>query len=245
MSHQDYLASLAEAMGVDATRFGDAGTTILPSDDRLGERLVTRYRIGRHSVLVCDPDVADQLGEHHAGAGALELDTFRAWALEHGAVRLGAGYEHLLPDDWVAPPRPGAVLSLDGAATVTIDLAADLLDACSDDDRDNAEFDVGALDPFLCGWDDDGALRALAGGRPWDRRPGYHDIGVIVRPDARRSGVGAAVVAAVSADIVAAGCRPLYRCAADNVGSRRLCRSVGFEPVVELEAFRLPAGDAF
>ena len=53
----------------------------------------------------------------------------------------------------------------------------------------------------------------------------------------RRRGVGAAVVAAVSADLIAAGERPVYRCNEENTGSRRLCRSVGYEPIVELEAF--------
>jgi len=238
MSTREYLDSLARVMGLDAALFDEPGTTVRPSDDRLGERLVSHYRVGQHSVLLCDPDVADELHEHGGAATALEFDAFRSWAIEHDAVRLGTGYEHLLPDGWEAPPRPGAVVSLDGSATVTIDLVADLLDACSDDDRDGAEFDLGALDPSLCGWDDEGALLALAGGRPWDRRPGFHDIGVIVRPDVRRRGLGAAVVAAASADIVAAGNRPLYRCEADNAGSWLLCRSVGFELVVELEAFR-------
>ena len=124
-----------------------------------------------------------------------------------------------------------------GLDPATIELVARLLGECSADDNDDAEFDLDALDPFLVGWRDGDRLLGLAGGRPWSPRPGLHDLGVIVHPAARRRGVGAAVVAAVSADLIAAGERPVYRCNEENTGSRRLCRSVGYEPIVELEAF--------
>ncbi len=236
----DYLAGLATAMELPVDRFDVAGTSITATDDRRGQRIVSHYRVCEHSVLWCDPEVSDVLAEHGSPSRALEFGEFSEVMAGLGAEVLGHGYEHLLPERWAPSDRPETVRMFDCADAATVRLVAELLDDCAEDDREGADFELDALDPYLAGWVERDRLLALCGGREWAPRPGHFDLGVIVRPAARRRGLGTAVVSAVTSSIVDDGGRPLYRCNADNEGSWRLCRSVGYRPVIELEAFQLP-----
>ena len=56
-----YLQGLASAMGLPADRFGVGGVTVVPGLDRRGERLVSHYRVGTHSVVWIDPDLTGAL----------------------------------------------------------------------------------------------------------------------------------------------------------------------------------------
>ena len=195
---------------------------------------------------VCDtrgkpPDLSDRFDSWHGRPGVVAFEEFEALASAHGATRLGRGFDHVPATGWSAPERPAAVVDLDSSAPATIGLVGALLEDCPPADRDEAEFDLAALDPVLVGWVAGGRLTAVAGGRPEPARPGCHDIGVIVHPAGRRGGRGQAVVAAVTERLMAAGELPLYRYGATNAGSGRLCRAVGFEMVAELEAFEWPA----
>jgi GNAT superfamily N-acetyltransferase len=240
MSHDAYRASIASVLGVDPAIFMLPGTSVHSSDERRGTRLASHYRVGEHSVVWCDPAVVESVLELDGRPAPLDIETLAAWAARHGATRVGAGYDHVLAPSFRAPDRPGAVTALDPSSAAAVDLVADLLDACSEDDRDEAEFELEALDPHLVGWLEHDRLLALAGARPWVARPGFLDIGVITHPAARRRGLGRAVVAEVAARVLIHGRLPLYRCNADNVASWRLCRSVGFEVAVEIEAYLFP-----
>ncbi len=228
-------------MAVPVDRFATSGVSVVAGEDRRGSRLVSHYRVGRHSVVWIDPEVAGALHDWHGAAESVSLADFRRWSLARNAVSLGRGLEHVLPGRFESPPRRPAVRVLDGSDPSVARFVRDLIDVCSDDDRDEADFDPDALDPHLVGWCDDGALLAVAGGRPFDARPGFLDVGVLVHPKARRSGLGRAVIAGVVDEVIAADGRPLYRCGRHNEGSQRLCRGLGFVQVVELEAFRWPA----
>jgi GNAT superfamily N-acetyltransferase len=232
-----YRAALADAMGFDVARFDEPGISVVSGEDRRGERQVSHYRVGEHSVVWTDPEVLGELEPWNSHGAALSFGQFRVWALEHGAERIGAGYEHVL-GTFAAPERPEQVRLLDGHDDAVVRMAAELFDACSDADREAADFDPGALDEHLAGRIDDERLTALAGGRPFASRPGFHDIGALVLPEARRQGHGRHVVAAVVESVLAVGHLPLYRCPIDHEGSWRLCRGLGFVPVAELEAFR-------
>ena len=236
-----YVEGLAALWGVPAARLGVTGSSVAPVAARRGQRLVSLYRVGPHSVLVTDPDLSDRFDSWHGRPGVVAFEEFEALASAHGATRLGRGFDHVPATGWSAPERPAAVVDLDSSAPATIGLVGALLEDCPPADRDEAEFDLAALDPVLVGWVAGGRLTAVAGGRPEPARPGCHDIGVIVHPAGRRGGRGQAVVAAVTERLVAAGELPLYRYGATNAGSGRLCRAVGFEMVAELEAFEWPA----
>jgi GNAT superfamily N-acetyltransferase len=232
--HRDALAS---AMGLPVTTFAYPGTTVVPGEDRRGERLASHYKVDAHSVIWVDPDIEAEFTEWHGTGLATTFDQLRAWAVAERSTVLGAGYEHVLPGPFVGPPRAAEIAVLDGTSASTIKLVRAMQSECSEDDNDEAEFDLEALDEHLIGWIENGALLALAGGRPFDVRPGFLDVGVLVHPNARRRGLGRSVIAAVTEEVLAAGRDPLYRCNVDNEGSWRLCRGLGFEPVLELEAF--------
>jgi hypothetical protein len=228
-------------MGVGPELFDRPGLTVLEGEDRRGHRLASHYRVGAHAVVWIDPDLADRFDGVGCTDRTPSVEEIRAWMSAQGAEVLGRGVEHALPDGVALPHRPADVRTLAPADPATRALAAALLDGCSADDRDQADFDVDHLDGFLAGWVDGDRLLTLAGGRATDVRPGLTDIGVITDPDGRRHGRGRATVAAVVEDVLAAGEVPLYRCDPANTGSRRLCLGLGFEQVLWLEAFRWPA----
>ena len=228
------LDAVAGAIGVA----GPTGTSVHGHEERRGTGMVTLYPLGDHSALWCDPEVVDRVAAAVRSYVELPL-TIADWAViadSHGATPIGVGFEHVLPPNWQPPVID--VEQLDPRSTETVRLVTELLDRCSEDDRDEADFDPDHLDPILVGRVQDDELVAIAGGRPEPLRPGFHDIGVVVRPDRRHAGIGVEVVAGVAARILDAGEHPLYRCNLDNVGSRRLAERVGFVRVLEIAAFR-------
>lgn len=238
MTAAAYRAAIAEVLDVDAGLFDRAGTSVLADPARAGSGLASHYRLGAHAVIWTEPALGDELAPLDGRPDPIGADEFRAWCETAGAHWVGNGYDHVLADRFVPPDRPGAVVVLDRSSPAAIELVADLLDECSEDDRDEAEFELDALDEVLVGWLEDDRLLALAGGRVWSARPGFRDIGVLVHPSHRRRGLGRAVVEQVTTEIVLGGHRPLYRCSAENPGSARLCRSIGFEVVCHIGAAR-------
>lgn len=236
-----YLEGLAARFEIPVELFEIPGSSVVPEAERRATGRVSHLHIGRRSLIWTDPDLLGDLSRWSTRATAIGFDEFRTWAVGHGAVLLGHGLEHLLPG-FIRPVVGASQLSvLDGESSAGIETVRTLLDECSEDDLDEAEFDLDALDPYLVGWIEDGRLRALAGGRPDGDRPGCMDIGVLVHHEARRVGCGRAVVHAVADAIRDAGHVALYRCGSGNVGSQRLCLSVGFELVLELDGFQWPA----
>jgi GNAT superfamily N-acetyltransferase len=233
-----YRAGLAAAMELPVERFDEPGVTVVPGEDRRGERLVSLYEVGRHAVVWVDPEIAGEVSSWDGRPTTPSFDEFGAWVLGAGGELLGEGWEHLLPGPFDAPARPVPVRTLDGGDDRCVDLVRRLQSGCSADDLDEADFDPEALDRFLVGWIEDGELLALAGGRPLSIRPGFHDVGVLVHPAGRRAGRGRAVVAGAVEEVLAAGEMALYRCGSQNVGSQRLCRSLGFERVLRLRGYR-------
>ena len=241
MSRGRYFAGLARLFGVDVDLFADDGVLVVPAADRSGQRRVTLHRVDRHAVLWIDPHLENELSEWRGQSTTPTFEEFRDWAFVAGATLLGHGLEHLLPEAHRRASRAPELTVIDGGSPTGIELVQTLLDECSADDLDEAEFEIEALDPFLVGRVESNRLVALAGGRTEPARPGCMDIGVLVHPDHRQVGHGRGVVTAVADELIAAGHLPLYRCASSNVGSRQLCRSVGFELALELEAFEWPA----
>lgn len=234
-------AGMAAVLGVAPDVLETVGTTIVADPDRKGTGRVSWFPIGPHAVLWVDPGLADELHaavDPYATLDAAGIDDLAGSA---GAELLWIALEHLLPDG-VSPvvPTVEGLVRLDPGDDATVGLVAGLLAACNEDDRDEADFDITALDRFLVGIVADGELVALAGGRDDEIRPGFLDIGVLSHPLVRRRGLGRATVAAVCADVVAAGGRPLYRCDLANEGSWRLARSLGFVETMRMRAYRWP-----
>lgn len=232
---------MATHFGVPDRIFSSPGSTVVPASSRRGTGRVSHHHIGRHSLIWTDPDVEAELADWNGRTTAIAFDELRTVALAANAELLGHGLEHVLPADHPSSAWAAELIVLDGRSPEGIETVRTLLDECSPEDLDEAEFEIDALDPFLVGWIEGRQLLALAGGRPEDFRPECMDIGVLVHPDARRSGRGRAVVAAVADQVVEAGHVPLYRSGSENIASQRLCRSAGFELVVELDGFRWPA----
>lgn len=234
-------AGMAAVLGVAPEVLGVEGVTIVPDPQREGTGRVSWCPIGPRAVLWVDPLLVDALRSAVDPDATLDEEGVERLAASAGAELSWVALEHLLPDG--AAPAASAVdglVRLDRDDPATAELVTGLLATCSDDDRDEADFDPVALDRFLVGIVDAGDLVALAGGRDDDLRPGFLDIGVLTRPSALRRGLGRAVVAAVCADIVAAGERPLYRCDLANEGSWRLARSLGFVETMRIRAYRWP-----
>ncbi len=236
----DYRAGIASVLGVDPATFDVPGTSVRADPARDGLRLASRYLVGDHAIVWTEPALEAIAAELDGRSAPIGDDEFRAWGESVGAEWMGQGFDHVLADGFRAPDRPGAVVVLDPAAAAAIELVAELLDASSEDDRDEAEFELDALDEVLVGWLEDDRLLALGGGREWSARPGFRDIGVLVHPKARRRGLGRSVVEQVTTEILMRGHRPLYRCNAENVGSTRLCRSIGFEVACLVSAVQFP-----
>lgn len=236
-------AGMAAVLGVAPEVLGADGVTIVPDLDREGTGRVSWYPIDPHAVLWVDPLLADGLRSAVNPDTALDEVGIDRLATSAGAELLWIALEHLLPDE-AAPSVPAVdgLVRLDHDDPATAELVTGLLVACSEGDRDEADFDPDELDRFLAGVVSGGDLVALAGGRDDDLRPGFLDIGVLTRPSARRRGLGRAAVAAVCADIVASGERPLYRCDLANEGSWRLARSLGFVETMRIRAYRWPRG---
>lgn len=236
-----YFAGLASHFDVLPGLFTSPGSTVVPAPPRKGSGRVSHHHIGRHSLIWADPDLGDELAEWHGRQTAIAFDELRTAASAASAELLGHGLEHVVPRTYQPSPLAPEVTALDGSSADAVRTVQGLLDECSEEDLDEAEFEIDPLDPYLAGWIEDGRLLALGGGRPEEFRPNCMDVGVLVHPEARNHDRGRSVVAAVTDQVLADGHVALYRCGSTNVGSQRLCRAVGYELVMELDGFQWPA----
>lgn len=197
------------------------------------------YPMGERTVIWCSPALAPRLATLVRNA-AISNDDFAQEAAELGGTFSGQGRFRLLlspPHDIDSGTADLQVLSRDNPADCA--LIQDFIDACPEADLDEAELEMGDLDPvILVTLDQQGAISAYASTRPWDVNPNFDDVGILTRPDTRSQGLGTAAVAALARQQLAAGRVPLYNCNVDNLGSNRLAEVVGFELVQTVSAVR-------
>ncbi|MEL6890237.1 MAG: GNAT family N-acetyltransferase [Actinomycetota bacterium] len=163
-----------------------------------------------------------------------------------GGRRAGDGVNLLLPDGVPSPSdEPGANGRGDGLSVRWLDssdpddlaLVRAFVESCPAEDVDEADIFVDQPDPVICVFvDDRDTIAAYASGRAFWAAAGFDDIGVLVRPDHRGVGLGAAVVH----EFAAARCgtaSQLYRHDVENVGSAGVARAVGFVELHRVHAF--------
>ncbi len=220
------------------------GTTVCPGEERAGSGIVLAYHVGLHTVLWCDPALAERLKPFASDTEALSDADFRSWAREVDgalggqAVMKTRGATHV-----ELPNSPGVLHRFDWKKASDKALISELIDVSDVDDLDEADLVLDALDELAVGLlDEKGHVAAFASCRPFDYEPSFGDIGVLTRVDVRGGGWGRAAVAALIDDVVVpAGIEPLYRCDPANVGSDRLSAALGFEPVLTLTAVEFSA----
>lgn len=104
-----------------------------------------------------------------------------------------------------------------------------VLAACPDADRE--ESGLEEMEQWWVASDRHGAPVAAAGYETWDGIVAH--LGVLVAPSCRGRGHGAGAASAAVEHAVRAGLVPQWRSAAGNEPSRRLGRSLGFQPLGE------------
>jgi GNAT superfamily N-acetyltransferase len=243
-SVEAFRRDMLSSRGLDPTITAESGMTVVPEEARVGSRVASGYVYGRHFVIFTDPASADRLADFDPGsfeADSLDpVERFGEFATSAGAEILGRGAMRVL--------QAGAPTPVDGVAIVDAEIDADvariqaLVDACTEDEVDDAAIEMDELDPVIrcIEASPGGALIGYASAFPDEDFGGRWDIGVLTHPDHRRKGLGVRSVQCLVADLVADGQLPLYRHDLDNAGSAALATSLGFVTATRLIAARFP-----
>ncbi|MEX2504380.1 MAG: GNAT family N-acetyltransferase [Egicoccus sp.] len=100
--------------------------------------------------------------------------------------------------------------------------------ACSEEDRDEGDVDIGGEHEVTVGVLAGPRLLAVASMFAWR---GFSDIGVLTDPAVRQQGAGRAAVAALCRHLAQHDRVTMYRHAEENLGSRGIARSLGLVPI--------------
>lgn len=243
----DYFSALAKDATAATGKVLDGGTVIAPSPDRSGSGAATSYPTPSGTIIWCDPALVDTLTDVLGAETdrAIESADFVPLATSHGATLLGFGNNRILVGG-VRHPSAGATnvvaRRLDRGDPGDKTLLAELASVASEDDRDEAEFYLDDLDPFIVGVLEGDCLVAFGSGRVSDLDDRFDDIGVLTHPEHRRRGLGALAVGEFVRHRLAAdpARRMLYRCSIENVGSNGIAESLGFTLAHTIGAVRFP-----
>ncbi|MGI9597398.1 MAG: GNAT family N-acetyltransferase [Acidimicrobiales bacterium] len=243
-----FVRSFATKVELDAEVLARPGTTVVARDDRAGSGAAVCYWADKRAVIWADPAVVDLvigLADDHVTispeqfeAGAEGVGLHR-WAAADFRVLSGpasppaplpAGYRQR----WLRSDRPADVSLVkrfvDRSDPVEVEAAAFENMDDYEDIAINVVVPAGrAGDPV-----EGQSAVACASATEWNWDPAFADIGVLVDPAHRGSGLGRFVVASTVARLVADGRLPLYRHERNNAGSKRIALGVGFETVTEL-----------
>lgn len=227
------LAMAARDLGRELTD----GTTVVPTADREGSTNAVAYPIGDRTIIWCAPDIAPRLASLN-GPRALTADEFVAAAEALGGTFVGRGRCRVLNAEPRSPSHDGYdLVELDRDSAVDRQLLGAFLEACPQDDVEEAEIDMDELDAaIVVALAADGSIASYASGRDWWMDADFDDIGVLTHPDHRGRRLGAVTVAEFAKRRVPAGRLMFYNCDVDNLGSNRVAESVGFELVVTVAA---------
>lgn len=225
-SHR-YVAELLRFAAISFSRPLPRGTSVVADRNRAGSRLAVAYAVPGHTIVWCDPDVADRLAGL-AGPESIGVDAFLDRVGSVGGDEYGRAIQRVLDGPLLEVRTDLVVRAFDPDDPDDVGRLERFVSLCPDDDLESAELDLDELDPVAGVTVDDGEIVAYASARPWTYGPDFDDIGVVTRPDARRGRRGAAAVVHLARRSLARGRLPLYRCDVDNRGSNRLAESLGF-----------------
>ena len=242
LGYDMFVGSLADRMGL-AGNVHRPGTTVVAAEDRSDSSMVVAYSISAHTVLWCDPALAEDLSELAEASRSKSLDEISTWAERAGWERAGVAQMQLLRSTGLTRPTvdPSVeIRSLDRDRSDDVALIDAFKAALPDDDRDQAELDNAELDEHMVAVVDDRGIAAFASQQPFLYADRFADIATATRPDVRGRGLGRRAVAALCDEIETRKDLPLYRCDTENHGSVRLSASLGFVPVIKVVAFKRP-----
>jgi len=245
----DYFSTLARDAHAATGRALDGGTVIAPNERRAGSGAATSYPTPSGTIIWCDPAIVDTVADILEGVAGRAIDSseFVDLATERGATLSGFGNNRVLLGAVGRPVISASNVTarrLDGDDPIDLELLATLASGVSEDDRDEAEFDLDRLDPFIVGVLLDGQLIADASGIAASIDERFDDIAVLTHPDHRRRGFAAFAVSEFVRHRLAddPARRFLYRCNSDNSGSNAVAESLGFTLANTLGAVRFPLG---
>jgi GNAT superfamily N-acetyltransferase len=240
--YERFISAVADKMGL-----GDAvhrpGTSIVAAEDRSGSSMVVAYWISEHTVLWCDPAIADDLFELVDPSKGKSEEEISSWAGRVGWERVSVNHMQLLRANGVVRPDAfdaAVTRSLDRERAEDVALIDAFKQALSDADRDEADLDGDRLDEHILTVVDDRGIAAFTSQQPFVYADQFADIAIATRPDVRGRGLGRIAVAALCDEIESRGLLPLYRCDTANLGSVKLSASLGFVPVVRILACTRP-----
>jgi GNAT superfamily N-acetyltransferase len=200
-------------------QIGEMGIT------RLGADLLAQIGLEQGYPCAIKALDADGLQETLAGRYAIEVEyTLLDWFLDA---------ERHVPQ---TVPNGFTARQMDGEQDDAILRA--FYTAASADDLEKAEIVVDEPDPVIFGlFDSAGQMAAYASHRYWEDL--LCDIGVLVHPDFRGNGLGAAAVSTLCAWCIENEKIPLYRVLEDNPYSITIPRALGFQMLVRVDALKI------
>ncbi len=234
-----FSEALRAALSQELGRELPPGTMVVASQRREGSGTAVAYPTGGSTVVACAPRWVARLGPLDGGP-VLSNDAFVSAATALGGTPSTWGRYRVLEGVPSAPDlEPARTVPLDRDRERDRAIIAAFMAACSEDDLAAAELELDHLDPTILGVrSDDGALDALAFGRPWPHDDRFDDVAIVTAPDHRGRGLDRAAVAQLVRRQHARGRFALYGCDVDNVGSDRLAGSLGFTLVQMVASVR-------
>ncbi len=227
----------------EAAEFDRPCTYIYEDETLEGTDKAVLYQIGAMSIARLGADLLAQSGLMEAypcAIKALDVDGLR----ETLAGRFRVDVEYTLLDWFLDAERhtPQAVLGgftarqMDGERDNAVLQA--FYGAATADDLEKAEIVLDEPDPVIFGlFDCDGKMAAYASHRYWGDL--LCDIGVLVHPDYRGQGLGAAAVSTLCDWCIENEKIPMYRVMEDNPHSLTIPRALGFQMMVRVDALKI------
>ncbi len=225
-----------ERFGLDLEDWGRSCTRVRGDEIFADTPEIYLYRLGRMALARLDPAKLDWVDwPTDMDSRFIDAEGLMAWAGKgHSISPAGAGLNlYLDPDGFLpAPAVPGIELRrLDAKADW--ELIKGLLDACSEEEVDDAEIYEDDPDAEVFGGFAEGRLVGYAGFRYWEEK--FADIGILCNPEFRQRGLGKCLVSALSEWCLDNDVVPMYRVDPANTGSRRIAEALGFTMWVRID----------
>ncbi len=178
--YEAFISGVAESMGL-----GDGvqrpGTTVVPADDRAESSMVVAYSISEHTVLWCDPAIADDLAELADPTVSKSHEELSSWAERVGWEVVSFARMQLLRESGVAQsaiPVGVVMRALDRQQAEDVALIDAFKATLSDDDLDEADLDGDRLDEHILAALDERGIAAFASQQPFFYADGFGDIAI-------------------------------------------------------------------